>query len=62
MEDKFYTLRQLHDITHTSIKYFRRQIDEGKLKAVKISRDIIVSKDDFYKLLLSREVKRKDEK
>ena len=62
MEDKFYTLRQLHDITHTSIDYFRRLIDEGKLRATKISRDIIVSKDDFYKLLLSREVKRKNER
>ena len=57
MKERFYTLQEIHKLTHTSVIYLKKLIDDGILKATKISKDFIVSEYDFYKLIELMEVK-----
>lgn len=57
MKNKLYTLEELQEATHTSVAYFKKLIDEGKLKAIHISKNYLVKDDDFKTFLESMEVK-----
>ena len=57
MKNKFYTLQEINDITHTSVIYLKKLIKNGILKATRISKDYLVSKYDFYKFIELMEVK-----
>ena len=57
MKNKFYTLQEINDITHTSVIYLKKLIKNGTLKATRISKDYIVSEYDFYKFIELMEVK-----
>lgn len=51
MNNKFFTLQEIHNITHTSVIYLKKLIKDGKLKATRISKDYLVSEYDFYKFI-----------
>lgn len=57
MKNKFYTLQEINDITHTSVIYLKKLIKNGTLKATRISKDYLVSEYDFYKFIELMEVK-----
>lgn len=57
MKNKFYTLQEINEITHTSVGYLKKLIKTGTLKATKISKDYLVSEYDFYKFIELMEVK-----
>lgn len=60
MNNKFFTLQEIHNITHTSVIYLKKLIKDGKLKATRISKDYLVSEYDFYKFIELMEVKRNE--
>ena len=60
MNNKFLTLQEIHNITHTSVIYLRKLIKDGKLKATRISKDYLVSEYDFYKFIELMEVKQNE--
>ena len=60
MKNKFYTLQEINDITHTSVIYLKKLIKNGTLKATRISKDYLVSEYDFYKFIELMEVKISD--
>lgn len=57
MKNKFYTLQEINEITHTSVIYLKKLIKNGTLKATRISKDYLVSEYDFYKFIELMEVK-----
>jgi hypothetical protein len=57
MKEKFYTLKEINEMTHTSVIYLKRLIKNGTLKATKISKDYLVSEYEYYKFLELMEVK-----
>ena len=57
MKNKFYTLQEINDMTHTSVNYLKRLIKNGTIKATKISKDYLVSEYEYYKFLELMEVK-----
>lgn len=57
MKNKFYTLQEIHTITHTSVVYLKKMIKDGTLKATRISKDYLVSEYDFYKFIELMEVR-----
>ncbi|HHX68024.1 MAG TPA: helix-turn-helix domain-containing protein [Gallicola sp.] len=57
MKNKFYTLQEINEITHTSVDYLKKLIKNGTLKATRISKDYLVSEYDFYKFIELMEVK-----
>ena len=60
MKERFYTLKQIHEMTHTSVIYLKRLIKNGTLKATKISKDYLVSEYNYYKFIELMEVKLND--
>lgn len=60
MKNKFYTLQEINNLTHTSVFYLKQLIDKGKLKAIKISKNYLVSEYDFYKFIESMEVNKNE--
>lgn len=60
MKNKFYTLQEINSLTHTSVIYLKKLIDKGILKAVKISKNYLVSEYDFYKFVESMEVNKNE--
>lgn len=58
MKNRFYTLQEINSLTHTSVIYLKKLIEKGKLKAIKISKNYLVSEYDFYKFIESMEVNR----
>ena len=60
MNNKFFTLQEIHNITHTSVIYLNKLIKDGKLKATRISKDYLVSEYDFYKFIELMEVKQNE--
>ena len=57
LKDRFYTLQEIHERTHTSVPYLKKLIGNGTLKAIRISKDYLVSEYDFLKFLEMMEVK-----
>ncbi len=60
MTNKFYTLQEIHNLTHTSVIYLKKLIDNGKLKAYKLSKDYLITDYDFQRFLESMEVRQND--
>ena len=60
MKNKFYTLQEINDITHTSVIYLKKLIKNGTLKTTRISKAYLVSEYDFYKFIELMEVKISD--
>ena len=57
MKNKFYTLQEINEITHTSVGYLKKPIKNGTLKATRISKGYLISEYDFYKFIELMEVK-----
>ena len=57
MKNKFYTLQEINDMTHTSVNYLKKLIKNGTIKTTKISKDYLVSEYEYYKFLELMEVK-----
>lgn len=57
MKNKFYTLQEINEITHTSVGYLKKLIKNGALKATRISKGYLISEYDFYKFIELMEVK-----
>ena len=62
MKTKFYTLQELNKLTHTSITYLKKLIDNGTLKATQISKNYLVSEYDFLEFMKKMEVKQNESK
>lgn len=60
MIQRFLTLVEVSDSLHTSIKYIKRLIDEGKVKAIKSSKNYLISEFEYLKLIEVMEVKTND--
>lgn len=60
MNNKFFTLQEIHNITHTSVIYLKKLIKDGKLKATRISKNYLISEYDFYKFIELMEVKQNE--
>ena len=56
MTEKFLTLVEVSDSLHTSIKYIKQLIDEGKIKAIKSSKNYLISEFEYLKLIEAMEV------
>ena len=56
MKQKFLTLAEVSDSLHTSIKYIKQLIDEGKIKAIKSSKYYLISEFEYLKLIEAMEV------
>lgn len=56
MKQKFLTLAEVSDSLHTSIKYIKQLIDEGKIKAIKSSKNYLISEFEYLKLIEAMEV------
>lgn len=61
MKQKFLTLVEVSDSLHTSIKYIKALIDEGKIKAIKSSKNYLISEFEYLKLIEAMEVKHNEE-
>ena len=60
MINKYYTLQEINEITHTSVIYLKQMIKNGTLKAIQISKNYLVSEYDFLKFIERMEVKTND--
>ena len=56
MTQRFLTLVEVSDSLHTSIKYIKQLIDEGKIKAIKSSKNYLISEFEYLKLTEAMEV------
>ena len=56
MTHRFFTLVEVSDSLHTSIKYIKQLIDEGKIKAIKSSKNYLISEFEYLKLIEAMEV------
>ena len=61
MKQKFLTLAEVRDSLHTSIAYIKKLIEEEKIKAIKSSKNYLISEFEYLKLIEAMEVKQ-DEK
>lgn len=57
MKERFLTLKEINEYTHTSVIYLKRLIKNGTLKATRISKGYLISEYDFYKFIELMEVK-----
>ena len=57
MLTRFYTLAEISEMTHTSIPYLKGLIDNGTIKATKMSKCYLVNEYELLKFLESMEVK-----
>lgn len=60
MINKYYTLQEINELTHTSTIYLKKLIQNGTLKAKRISKYYLVSEYDFLKFMEQMEVKTND--
>lgn len=56
MTQRFLTLVEVSDSLHTSIKYIKQLINEGKIKAIKSSKNYLISEFEYLKLIEAMEV------
>ena len=56
MTQRFLTLVEVSDSLHTSIKYIKQLIDEGKIKAIKSSKNYLISEFEYWELIEAMEV------
>ena len=60
MTHRFLTLVEVSDSLHTSIKYIKQLINEGKIKAIKSSKNYLISEFEYLKLIENMEVRQND--
>ena len=61
LTQRFLTLTEVSDSLHTSVSYIRNWIENGKVKAIKSSKNYLISEFEYLKLIEVMEVKQ-DEK
>lgn len=61
MLQTFFTLMEVSNSLHTSVSYIRNLIESGKVKAIKSSKNFLISEFEYLKLVEAMEVKQ-DEK
>jgi len=57
MLTRFYTLTEISEMTHTSIPYLKGLIENGIIKATKMSKCYLVNEYELLKFIESMEVK-----
>lgn len=57
MKQRFLTLIEVSDSLHTSVKYIKDLIDKGQVKAIKSSKNYLISEFEYLKLIEVMEVK-----
>jgi len=57
MKQRFLTLIEVSDSLHTSVKYIKDLIDKGQVKAIKSSKNYLISEFEYLKLIEAMEVK-----
>lgn len=60
LTQKFLTLAEVCDSLHISIGYLKGLIDKGKVKAIKSSKNYLISEFEHLKLIENMEVKQND--
>lgn len=56
MKQRFLTLAEVSDSLHTSVSYIRNLIESGKVKAIKSSKNFLISEFEYLKLIEAMEV------
>lgn len=56
MIQRFLTLAEVSDSLHTSVKYIKQLIENGKVKAIKSSKNYLISEFEYLKLIEVMEV------
>lgn len=51
MTQRFLTLAEVSDSLHTSVKYIKQLIENGKVKAIKSSKNFLISEFEYLKLI-----------
>ena len=57
MKQTFLTLQDISKRTHISVQFLKKQIKQGKIKAIRTNKNYLISEYDFLKLLEQIEVK-----
>lgn len=60
MRERFLTLQEISDYTHTSVLFLKKLIDKGTIKAIRISKNYVVSEYEYLKFIEQMEVKTND--
>ena len=61
MLQTFFSLTDVSNSLHTSVRYIKGLIDDGKVKAIKSSKNYLISEFEYLKLIEAMEVN-KDER
>ncbi len=56
MIQRFLTLAEVSDSLHTSVRYIKQLIENGKVKAIKSSKNYLISEFEYLKLIEAMEV------
>ena len=56
MKQRFLTLAEVSDSLHTSVSYIRNLIENGKVKAIRSSKNFLISEFEYLKLIEAMEV------
>lgn len=56
MIQRFLTLAEVSDSLHTSVRYIKQLIENGKIKAIKSSKSYLISEFEYLKLIEAMEV------
>ena len=56
MTQRFLTLAEVCDSLHISVKYIKQLIENGKVKAIKSSKNYLISEFEYLKLIEAMEV------
>jgi len=60
MKERFLTLQEISNLTHTSVVFLKKLIDNGTIKAIRISKNYVVSEYEYLKFIEQMEVKTND--
>lgn len=60
MKERFLTLQEISNYTHTSVMCLKKLIDNGTIKAIRISKNYVVSEYEYLKFIEQMEVKTND--
>lgn len=60
MKERFLTLQEISSRTHTSVLFLKKLIDNGTIKAIRISKNYVVSEYEYLKFIEQMEVKTND--
>jgi len=57
VKQTFLSLQEISKRTHISVQFLKKQIKQGKIKAIRTNKNYLISEYDFLKLLEQMEVK-----